>query len=53
MTRVIVDLASAALGYDFWMEGRTLGKLGLKDMSLRRCLLLLIEARVLGRNRSG
>ena len=33
MTRAIIGLASAALGYDFWVEGRSLDKLGLKDMT--------------------
>lgn len=41
MTRVIVDLASAALGYDFWMEGRTLEKLGLKDMTPEEMLTFI------------
>jgi opine dehydrogenase len=32
MTAAIVDLASAALGFDFWSEGRTPEKLGLAEM---------------------
>jgi opine dehydrogenase len=33
MIDAIVHLASAALGHDYWMEGRTLDKLGLENMS--------------------
>jgi opine dehydrogenase len=32
MINAIVDLATAALVYDFWAEGRTMDKLGLGDM---------------------
>jgi opine dehydrogenase len=33
MTKAVVDLACAALGYDFWIAGRSLEKLGLEDMT--------------------
>jgi opine dehydrogenase len=38
MASSIVDLASAALGFDFWLEGRTLDKLGLTDRSSEEIL---------------
>jgi opine dehydrogenase len=33
MTNAIVDLASAALDYDFWAEGRSLDRLGIEGMT--------------------
>jgi opine dehydrogenase len=43
MTEAIVDLASAALGYDFWAEGRSLYKLGLESMSAEEMLAFVNE----------
>jgi opine dehydrogenase len=43
MTRAIVDLACAALGYDFWEEGRSLGMMGLKDMTAEEMLAFVNE----------
>jgi opine dehydrogenase len=43
MTKAIVGLASAALAYDFWAEGRSLEKLGLKDMTANEMMTFVNE----------
>ncbi len=43
MIRAIVNLASAALGYDYWGEGRSLGKMGLKDLDVKGAVSFVNE----------
>jgi opine dehydrogenase len=43
MIRAIVDLASAALDYDFWREGRSLEKLGLDGLSVEDAVSFVTE----------
>ena len=41
----ILDLASAGLGFDFWLEGRTLQKLGLAETISGDIFLLVNQGR--------
>jgi hypothetical protein len=45
MTSSIVDLASAALDFDFWSEGRTPERLGLGGMIIGEVLAFANEGR--------
>jgi opine dehydrogenase len=45
MTDALVHLASAALGHDYWIEGRTLDKLGLEGLSASEILEFVNEGR--------
>jgi opine dehydrogenase len=38
----VVDLSSALVGIDFWKEGRTVEKLGIKGMTVRELRRLAI-----------
>ncbi len=40
--RAVIQMASALCGIDFWQEGRTVERLGIKDMSVRSLRLLAI-----------
>jgi len=42
--RAMIDLASAMHGVDYWAEGRTVEKLGIKGMSLREIRFLVVGA---------
>ncbi|RKY02080.1 hypothetical protein DRP77_08505, partial [Candidatus Poribacteria bacterium] len=39
----IIHLASVALGVDYWEQGRTVGKLGIKGLSVREIRRLALE----------
>jgi opine dehydrogenase len=45
MIRAIVHLASAALEYDYWSEGRSLEKMGLKDLNVIEAVSFVNEGR--------
>ncbi len=42
--RAMIDLASAMHGVDYWAEGRTVEKLGIKGMSLRELRFMVVGA---------